>query len=54
MVRTRMKTFRRRVGKNHFLVIQIFQSAAAAAREGNAIANNALSVKIFKQRRRTK
>jgi len=50
--RTRIKTFRHRLGRNHYLVIQIFQSATAAAESGNALASNALSIRIAKTRKR--
>lgn len=52
MVRSSVKTFKYRVGKNQILVINIFQSAAAKADTGNALASNAATVKIFKKEKR--
>ncbi|WP_167747194.1 hypothetical protein [Cohnella luojiensis] len=51
MTRTRVKSFRRRIGKNHYLVIQIYQLANAHADSGNALASNALNIKFTKQRK---
>ncbi|CAG7614520.1 hypothetical protein PAESOLCIP111_01718 [Paenibacillus solanacearum] len=48
MLRTQVKTYKHRVGKYHYLVIQIFQSAIAKADMGNVLASNAVNVKIFK------
>ncbi|WP_164515097.1 hypothetical protein [Paenibacillus lentus] len=52
MIRTNVKTYRRKVGKNRYLIIQIIQSAQAKAHLGNALASNAINVKIFKKRER--
>ncbi|UQZ87146.1 hypothetical protein SK3146_06442 [Paenibacillus konkukensis] len=49
MLHTKIKTFRQRIGKNRYLVIQIFQSAVAKAESGNVLASNAVNVKIYKQ-----
>ncbi len=51
VTRTRVKSYRHRIGKNHYLVIQIFQLADARADSGNALASNALNIKISKQRK---
>jgi hypothetical protein len=50
VIKTRVKSFKYRVGKNHFLVIKINQSVTARAHLGNVLASNALNVKIFKRR----
>ncbi|WP_372663625.1 hypothetical protein [Cohnella sp.] len=52
MNRTRVKSYRHRVGKNHYLVIKIFQLASARSKLGNSLASNALNIKITKQRKR--
>ncbi|WP_197081181.1 hypothetical protein [Gordoniibacillus kamchatkensis] len=49
MIHTRVKSYKYRVGKNHYLVLQIFQSAVAHTRQGNALASNAVNVKIAKK-----
>ncbi|WP_168735969.1 hypothetical protein [Cohnella fermenti] len=46
MNRTRVKTFRHQVGKNRYIVIHIYQSASASSDSGNALASNALNIKI--------
>ncbi|MDK8183513.1 hypothetical protein [Paenibacillus sp. UMB4589-SE434] len=53
---SKVKTFKYRVGKNKYLVIKIYQSATAKAVHGNALASNAINLKIFKaiQKRRKK
>lgn len=51
MVKTRVKTTRVRIGKNKFLVIQIFQTAVARTELGNALASNAINVKIAKNKK---
>lgn len=48
MFRNQVKTYTHRIGKNQYVVIQIFQNAAAHAETGNALASNAVNVKIFK------
>ena len=49
MIRSHIKSYRYKVGKNSYLVIQIFQTATASSNYGNALASNALNVKIFKK-----
>jgi hypothetical protein len=49
MVHTKVKTYKYRVGANTYVVVQIFQSAAARAQQGNVLASNAVNVKIFAQ-----
>lgn len=51
VTRTRVKSYRHRIGKNRYIVIQIFQHADARADSGNALASNALNIKITKQRK---
>ncbi|MEC0181542.1 hypothetical protein P4H61_08520 [Paenibacillus peoriae] len=51
MIKTRVKTFKHRVGKNKFLVVKIFQAADARTKNGNALATNALNIKISKRRK---
>lgn len=52
MIHTRVKSYKYRVGKNHYLVIKIFQSAHARADSGNVLASNAVNVKIMKKANR--
>lgn len=52
MNRTRVKSYRHRIGKNQYLVIKIYQKADAHSYHGNALASNALNIKILKQRKR--
>ncbi|MCZ8511320.1 hypothetical protein O9H85_02475 [Paenibacillus filicis] len=52
MVHTKVKTYKHKIGKNQYLVIQIFQSAVATAHTGNALASNAVNVKIFKSHKK--
>jgi hypothetical protein len=54
MLHTKVKTYKYRVGPNHFVVVQIFQSATAHAQEGNVLASNAVNVKIFAQGKRAR
>lgn len=49
MVHTKTKSYTYKVGNNKFLVIQIFQSAVAKTHSGNALASNAVNVKVFKK-----
>lgn len=49
MVRSNVKTLKYRVGKNQFLIINIFQSSEANALQGNVLASNAATVQIFKK-----
>jgi hypothetical protein len=44
-----VKSYRHRIGKNQYLVIHIYQLANAHADAGNALASNALNVKILKE-----
>ena len=48
------KTYKYKVGKNHFFVIKIYQSAHARTENGNALASNAVNVKIFKPAKSSK
>lgn len=48
MKRTYIKSYRYKIGKNHYIVLQIHQMAAATADSGNVLASNAVNVKIFK------
>lgn len=50
MQRNHVKTYRYRVGKNHFIVINITQRATAEAAQGNVLASNAVNVQISKER----
>ncbi len=52
MVRSNVKTFKYRVGKNKYLIINIFQSSEASAQHGNVLASNAATVQIFKRGKR--
>ena len=52
MNRTRVKTYRHRIGRNRYLVIKIYQTAKASADAGNALASNALNIQIAKTRKR--
>lgn len=52
MLKTKVKTYKYQVGKNHFIVIKISQSAHASASNGNVLASNALNVKIFEPPKR--
>ncbi len=49
MNRTVVRTFKHKIGKNQFVVIQIFQKAVSTVSNGNALASNAANVKIFKK-----
>ncbi|MDF2923374.1 MAG: hypothetical protein K0R57_2288 [Paenibacillaceae bacterium] len=49
MLRSRIKSYRYKVGKNHYIVVQIHQSAIAKTHNGNALASNAANVKIFRK-----
>ncbi|PYI56241.1 hypothetical protein [Paenibacillus flagellatus] len=51
MNKTLVKTYRHRVGKNQYVIIHIYQVATAEATQGNAVANNALSVQIVKHQK---
>ncbi len=52
MLRTHVKTYRQRIGKNHYIIINIFQSAEAKAESGNVLASNAVNVQICKSRKK--
>jgi hypothetical protein len=52
MTRSNIKTYRYRIGKNQYIVINIQQTAAATADIGNVLASNAVNVQIIKKRRR--
>ncbi|MDQ0493354.1 MULTISPECIES: hypothetical protein [Paenibacillus] len=52
MIKNKVKTYRHRIGKNKYLVVKVFQAAAAKARSGNALATNALNIKISKRKRK--
>ncbi|MFH5185625.1 hypothetical protein ACHHV8_24910 [Paenibacillus sp. TAB 01] len=51
MTRSQVKTYKYRAGKNTFIIINIFQSATAAAANGNVIASNAANVQIWRKPR---
>ncbi|GGA49069.1 hypothetical protein [Paenibacillus physcomitrellae] len=42
------KVYKYKVDRNHFIVIKIYQNAFARTQNGNALASNAVNVKIFK------
>ncbi|CCC85633.1 hypothetical protein PPM_2696 [Paenibacillus polymyxa M1] len=50
MIRNRVKTYKHRIGKNRYLVVKVFQAAAAKTGSGNALATNALNIKITKRK----
>jgi hypothetical protein len=52
MIRTSVKTFQHKVGKNRFIVVKIFQTSTAKASGGNALASNAANVRIFKKHKK--
>ncbi|MEK3724274.1 hypothetical protein [Paenibacillus sp. FSL H8-0034] len=52
MNRSEVKSYRYRVGKNHFLVIHIHQTATASSVQGNVLASNAVNVHISKKQKR--
>lgn len=52
MIKTQVKTYKHRVGKNNYVVIKIIQSVTARAEQGNVLASNAINVKIFKKGKR--
>ncbi len=52
MVRSNVKTVKYRVGKNNYLIINIYQSSEAKADNGNVLASNAATVQIFRKNRR--
>ncbi|RCW48993.1 hypothetical protein [Paenibacillus prosopidis] len=52
MLRSKVETYKYRVGKNTYIVININQLAAANAEQGNVLASNALNVQILKKSKR--
>lgn len=52
MQRNEVKTYKYRVGKNSYVIINIYQSAAAHALQGNALASNAVNVQVLKKSKR--
>lgn len=49
MNRSVVRTFKHKVGKNQYVIIQVFQKAISTVSNGNALASNAVNVKIFKK-----
>ncbi|WP_336773656.1 hypothetical protein [Paenibacillus sp. MMO-58] len=49
MIHQNVKTYRYRVGRNNYIVINISQTAKASAEAGNVLASNAVNVQIMKQ-----
>jgi len=49
MLRSNVKAYKLKVGKNQYLVINIYQTASAKALSGNVLASNAANVQIFKK-----
>ncbi|WP_213620604.1 hypothetical protein [Paenibacillus sp. J22TS3] len=47
MLKTKVTTYKYKIGKNRYIVINISQAARASADSGNVLASNALNVKIF-------
>ncbi|EHS57308.1 hypothetical protein P4H71_12890 [Paenibacillus kribbensis] len=52
MIRSKVKTYKQRIGKNQYLIVKVFQATAAKAKSGNALATNALNIKISKRKRK--
>lgn len=52
MVHSCIKSYKYKIGKNQYLVIKITQSAHAETHLGNALASNAVNVKIDKTRKK--
>jgi hypothetical protein len=52
MLHTKVKSYKYKVGRNHYIVLKIFQSSAAKADHGNVLASNAVNVKIFKNEKK--
>ncbi|WP_336785228.1 hypothetical protein [Paenibacillus sp. MMO-177] len=44
-----VKSYRYRIGRNHYIVINIYQKASAKAEAGNVLASNAVNVQIMKR-----
>ncbi|TCM93294.1 hypothetical protein EV294_107246 [Paenibacillus sp. BK033] len=49
MIHQNVKSYRYRVGRNNYIVINIYQTAKASAEAGNVLASNAVNVQIMKQ-----
>jgi hypothetical protein len=49
MNRSNVKTYRYRVGKNRYLVINIHQHGSASATTGNVLVSNAIYVQILRK-----
>lgn len=49
MLRSNVKSYTYKVGKNNYIVLNIFQSAEATATQGNVLASNAVNVQILKK-----
>jgi hypothetical protein len=49
LIHQNVKTYRYRVGRNNYIVINIYQTAKATAEAGNVLASNAVNVQITKQ-----
>ncbi|MFE5322417.1 hypothetical protein ACFQ88_27440 [Paenibacillus sp. NPDC056579] len=49
--KTNVKTYKHRIGKNLYIVINISQSANAKTELGNALASNAVNVAVFKKQK---
>ena len=52
MTRSNVKSYRYRVGKKQYIVIQIHQTAKGYAETGNVLASNAVNIQIKKQKGR--
>ncbi len=52
MIRSNVKTYRYRVGKNHYIIIKVNQLAVGRTEIGNVLASNAVNVQILKKRGR--
>ncbi|MOA69465.1 hypothetical protein D3C78_1976700 [compost metagenome] len=52
MNRSNVKSYRYRVGKNQYIVIQIHQTAKGYAESGNVLASNAVNVQIIKEKKK--
>lgn len=48
MTRTKYKTYKKKIGKNHYLIIKIVQIASGKANVGNVLASNAANIQIYK------
>lgn len=52
MLKSNVKTYRYRIGKKNVIVIKIYQTAKATAKQGNVLASNALNIQIFKKQKK--